>query len=294
MNEIKILKEFPKSNVINEDLSNLHRYIFAIYFTKISSLEEASIKRAIADLCLKELVIKLKSLRLFGFDKIKVGDIKDDSEPIVITYTDDIYDFSINIASNLFGFQKFSTTMRDFLQTCDLFYDFFIDLYIKIVDFIEGIGENIIFIPYQTFHAFEYKIENFKSTSKRDSKTIYNYELMERIIPSLNISESPIGRIGYETRGRTDITINGFLNLNDIKWATWVDIQAPGNKNYSTMELKFSVRNEVIDLPDGTREPFNLASINKWHDVFLGVLKNKIYKGFLQEWLNDVSFESTR
>ncbi|MBN1638545.1 MAG: hypothetical protein JW866_06250 [Ignavibacteriales bacterium] len=117
---------------------------------------------------------------------------------------------------------------------------------------------------------------------------------MERIIPSLNISDSPIGKMEYSTRGRTDIKMSGLLIVDNIKWSSWITIEAPGNRNYSTMELDFSFINEVNELPDGTREPFNSESIPRWRSVFLNLLKEKTFKGFLQNWLNDISFDSVR
>ncbi|MBN1638544.1 MAG: hypothetical protein JW866_06245 [Ignavibacteriales bacterium] len=109
-----ITNDFKTNNVLSDDFNNIYRYLFAISFTKISSLESAQIKRAIADLCVKELVLKLQSLNLFGFDKIEVGKIEDSPDPVIITYVDDIYDFSINVGSDIFGFQNILQLYKTF------------------------------------------------------------------------------------------------------------------------------------------------------------------------------------
>lgn len=293
-NQINLYDEFSRNNLIHEDLSNLYSYVFGISFTKISSLESAEMKRSIADLCIKELVLKLRSLELFGFDRIQIGEIKDSDEPVFLTYSDDIFGFTFSFSSTIIGFQKISCSVNNLLRTCDMLFDFFIEIYNKIIKFIQGTDEYILFIPNKTTHSFKYQLENFKSTLKRDKKRIPNYELMERIIPSLSVSDSPIGKVGYQTRGRTDLKMAGTISLNDIDWLTWITIEAPGNRNYSTMDLDFGFISEVNELPDGKRKPYNPESVLQWRDVFMILLKERVYKGFLQTWLNDVAFESTR
>jgi len=282
-------KEFMDGNSFADEITDFHEYIFMIRYTEILSLQDDSIKRKIADLCVKEVIQKLQTLELFNYDSLSVSIEKN----VSLIYRDDIYDFKIEISDNYFAVQKLSTKIINFLKTADLFFDFFVSLYQKISQYIEGISQNIIFLPYFCSYQFQINLENFKYTTK-SKDTVKNYELMERLIPTLSEHNSPIGSIDFTNRGRTDIKLSGLIRKENIDWTTWINIEAPGNENYSTMQMNFEFQSRVNTLPDGTRNPFNHDSIGAWRIAINPLLKNEVINKFLKEWLNDIKVKSVR
>lgn len=285
--------KFKDGNPTIEEIRDLNKFSMIIQFTKVTSLSNDSIKNAIADLIVKRLVQQLQSASLFGFSSISVST----EDGIKISYTDDIYHFGIWMTEEKFAFIRSSSTIEDFMNTCEIFIPFFISLYKDVVTYIQGAVQNIIFVPHFCGYRFEFKIEDFRPSVKTAKAVIPNYELMERLVPSIEKAESPVSKVGFAQRARTDLNMSGTLQLDDINWLGWIGIEAPGNQNYSTMDLTFELQSLALEdtlSKNFKREPFNPQSINSWETPFLGFLKEKIFCGFLQDWLGDVKVKSVR
>ncbi|MCD2259774.1 hypothetical protein [Psychroserpens luteolus] len=289
-NKVNVFEKFNEGNLMIDDITDISSFSYYIRFTEISSLSEQSVKSTIADLCISEIITKLKEEKLFNFDDVKV----DLENNIKINYSDDIFGFQLEIGKNYYGFQRSGSNLNNFLKTVDKFFDFFVNLYRQVSTYIEGLASNIIFIPYSCHYNFQFQLENFKPTNKTQRKQIPNYELMERIIPAIGSKSSPISKVGFDSRGRTDIKVSGKQNISNIIWLTWLDIMAPSNQNWSTIDVTLEFQSRVTTQPDGSRIPFDTNSIEAWKDIFLVLLKEKIFNGFLKDWLNDVSFKSIR
>lgn len=290
---MSIFAEFEKENPTYDDIRDITAFQKRIKFTKIASLSSEPVKNAIADLIVKNLVQQLQSANLFGFASIQV----DTKKAVVVGYMDDVYHFSISVDEESFTFHRAASTLEDLLKTSDLFMPFFNSVYKDVVSYIQGAMPNIVFVPHFCGYTFNFKIEDFHPVTKTATKNrIPNYVLMERLVPSIDKVESPVNKVKFERRGRTDVKLSGMLKLDDIDWIGWVSIEAPGNQNYSTMELLFELQSSTVDdfKGAGKRKPFDPQSIDSWKTPFLGFLKERIFCGFLQDWLSDIKVKSVR
>lgn len=285
-----LFTEFTKDNPSFGDIRDIRSFQKIIRFTKIASLENSDIKNAIADLIVKELVQHLKATNLFGFASIEVT-----TESVVhVAYLDDVYHFAILVSEDSFMFARKGSTIEEFLKTMEVFMPFFTSIYNDVVAYIQGAMPNIGFVPHMCGYRFEIKLEDFHSAIKMKKDRLANYELMERLVPSIEKAESPVSKVSFATRGRTDLKLSGTLDLDDILWLGWIGIEAPGNQNYSTLELVFELQSTTLEELHGKREPFNPQSIDSWKTPFIPFLRDKIFCGFLEDWLGDVRVKSVR
>lgn len=287
---MSLFDTFTSKNPTYDDIRDIKSFTMKISFTKISSLKSEGIKNVIADLIVKGLVQHLEQENLFGFANISV---KDDNE-VQVVYADDIYHFGILVTEDSFSFARNGSTLESFFRTCEVFLPFFVSIYKDVVSYIQGAAQNIVFVPHFCGYKMTFSIEDFHPSTKTNKVTLPNYELMERLIPSIGRVESPITKMGFEHRGRTDVKVSGRINLNNIEWLAWLSVDAPGNQNYSTMDMVFELQSTTHEEVEGIRRPFNPQSIESWKTPLLPFLKDRVFCGFLEDWLSDINVKSVR
>ena len=289
---MSLYTDFTENNPTFEDIRDIKNFHKIIRFTKIASLASTNVKNAVADLIVKLLVQHLQSVNLFDFASIQVSTEKN----VTVAYADDVYHFAIIVNDDSFAFARTASTIEDFLSTCDIMMPFFSAVYEDVVSYIQGAVQNIMFVPHFCGYKFNFTIEDFHPAARGAKTRIPNYELMERLVPSIEKAESPVSKMQFARRGRTDLKMSGTLELDKIRWLGWIAIEAPGNQNYSTMDISFELQSSTLDelLGTGKREPFNPQSIESWRTPFIAFLKDRAFCGFLQDWLKDVKVKSVR
>lgn len=287
-------KEFLENNPIANDLKSLKQFAYSIHYSKVPLLLTKEVRWGIASILMGKLVEKLDALSIYAGDNLSVeSDHKDGG--IHVTFRDDIYHFAVVMDDEKFAFVRQGGKLADLFSLADVLLDEITSIYHEIAAYLEGLksqgGPSFHFSPHSCSYTYELAIKDFTPAKKTTQQVFTNYELMERLVPSVQAKSSPLYSVGLKNRGRTDLKISGTLEIEKVDWVAWVQVEAPGNQNYSTMELKFQLTSTLHDNPDGSRVPFNTASIGKWRSSAISFLKEKIFCGFLQDWLNDVNFQ---
>jgi hypothetical protein len=294
MKLLPIAKEFFSNNPSAGDFRNIQNFAFIVRYTEVPLLTRDDIRGPIASILMGKLTEKLDALGIYAANTLKCK--SSDQDGIQIDFMDDIYHFQITMDSEKFAFLRQAGTLEHALIIAELLLDEVTSIYDEISTFLEGLreqgGPTFVFSPYYCSWTYDFNIKNLKPATKSQRSSYTNYELMERLVPSVQTESSPLYSVGFENRGRTDLKISGTITIADISYRAWITIEAPGNMNFSTMELRFQLASELLDNPDGTRTPFNAESIQRWRDSAIPFLKERVFCGFLQDWLNDVSFES--
>lgn len=286
-------KEFSESNPISNDLKYIKSFEYKISYSKVPLFSDNAIRSVLAGILMDKLIDKLDSLGIYAGNNLKY-DIEDN---VTITFSDDIYHFGIVMDDSNFVFIRQKGTIQEALTLNELILDEVTSIFEEIASYLRGLkaqgGPHFNFSPHLSSYRYSFHIRDLKPSGKTPKQAFTNYELMERLVPSVQSKDSPLYSVNYERRGRTDLTISGTTTIESIPWTSWIVISAPGNRNFSTFELSFNLQCSISEDENGNRIPFHESSIGKWRLSAIEFLKNKIFCGFLQDWLSDVDFEST-
>jgi hypothetical protein len=285
--------EFFADNPVAEELDKIVSFQYSINYTKVPLLQEKQVLAPIAGMIVTALAKKLDALEIYAADNLKVQFSEEGG--ISINFADDIYHFGLRMNDSSFVFIRAGGKLTAFFSVIDALMDDISGIFNEVSAYLEGLraqgGPSFLFSPHYCGYSFIFNLRDFTPSSKSTRSNIPNYELMERIVPSIQMATSPLSAVGFATRGRTDVSISGTLQVGDVNWYAWVGIEAPGNQNYSIMNLTVQLQSTVHDF-SGKRRPFDPNSIGKWRTVISGFLKAKIFNGFLKDWLGDVNFKA--
>lgn len=286
-------KEFFSDNPVADELDKIVRFQYSIKYTKVPLLQDKQILAPIAGMIVTNLARKLDALEIYAADNLKVQ--ISEEQGIAITFVDDVYHFGLFMSDSSLIFARGGGKLIDFFKLLDALMDDVFNIFNDVSAYLEGLraqgGPSFLFSPHHCGYSFVFNLRDFVPSSKTTRASIPNYELMERIVPSIQVATSPLSAVGFETRGRTDINVSGTLSIGDVNWYAWIGVEAPGNQNYSIMNLTIELQSTVHDF-SGKRRPFDPNSLSKWRVVISGYLKDKIFNGFLKDWLGDVNFKA--
>jgi hypothetical protein len=95
-----------------------------------------------------------------------------------------------------------------------------------------------------------------------------------------------------EQIARTDLKVSFWKGFNGKLRNCWYDIQAPGNRCWTTLELAFSYQGSTHTDPQGKRSPFDPEIMEEWDIALIDFFKGQALNRFLSGWLDNVSFIS--
>jgi len=293
--ETETSDKFLNDNPVAEELDKVAVFQYSIGYTKFPVLSNPQVQNVIAQIIASGLTDRLDTSGVYAADNLRLE--IDEERGITVSFGDDIYNFVLRMTDEHFVFQKRGSTLREFIDTCDLIMDTVVEIFNDISKYIRGLSgasdlEPFRFSPHTCSYKFLFGLRNFSPSGKSTRKSIPNYELMEKIVPSTQTKTSPLSGMGFDSRGRTEVSVSGTLKFSDIDWFVFVHIDSPGNRNYSTMEMDFQISSVHHDYGDGNRRPFDPRSIGEWRPVLLTFLKDTVFNTFLKQWMGDVNFES--
>ena len=283
--------EFCQNNSIVSALDRSYEFAYSVTFAEVPFLQMENVKSAIASILVAKITERLDEAELYAGDNVEVAYT---DTTVHVNYGDDVYGFSVALSKDRYVFFRRGGTIKELFDLFDIVFDTIVDTFDLVRGYLEGVGSNLgirsVCTPHFCEYSFKFLVANFCPSQRTAKNSFRNYELMERIVPSVQRRESPLHSLDFLQRGRTDLKLSGSLELDEVRWLAWVNIDAPGNRSYSSMYLTFELQSTRHDTERGTRTPFDPRSLRKWKSACIDYLRDRVFSGFLQNWLNDVNF----
>lgn len=288
LEKINYIENFMDDCPMLEELENISEFAFAVRHPQISALSKPEFQMLITDHIATEISKIVTEQNLHQLDQIE----KTPSEnQIDVTYGDDICHFQASLNENTFAVVRKGSTVEEFFKFYKAIVPYIPNLYASTSEIIEA-ASHIKLIPFSCAYRFGIRLTSFRPAGKSRKKKIYNFELMERLLPVISMHEGPFAELNSDQLARSDVKVSVWKNFGEKHRNCWFDLQAPGNRNWSTLELVFSIQSGTYTDLNGRRFPFDPESINEWDIALIDFFKTLVLNKFMMVWLKDISFSS--
>lgn len=273
---------------ILDDITKIQEFAFAVTHTRVSALSKPELQIAIADHISQDLSKFLTEKKLYHHDELSSAP---EDHQIDVTYGDDLYHCQASLNDHVFAFRRNPSSMREFITFYRVFAPYCAELYKSTVAMIEG-GTPFKISPFSCAFRFKIDLSGFEPAGKTRKSRLYNYELMERLLPMLPPNKGPFAEMNCDQISRSDIKVGVWKLFGENLRNCWFEVQAPANKSWSRLELTFTYQGGTHTGRNGERRPFDPLTLNEWDVALLDFFKGLALNKFLMSWLKDVNFES--
>lgn len=215
------------------------------------------------------------------------------ADSVVVRYDDDRFDFQVAVGEQQIVIRKDRCALEDFHRWYGLFMPSAQGIIQAIQDSLSKASGRKVQILRVGFH-FRVTLDQLKD---QDGREVKNSDVMRRLLrrtPDLGgriveaeTIEDPI------TLGRQDVTISRWVGPEPLR-NEWFTIEAPGNREWSTLWFRFELRAEPYTRPDGVRTSFDPGRfLGEYLTAYQEFFRDKALVGFLGSVLDGYSFRST-